>query len=108
MWVVQTRVVRWFRASAITAWPVVLVDPASDTPTIRKHEGVHYAQQRRWALWGLGVGLVVWWLLYLVVLPVGWNWWRWRWEREAYLAQGFTAEEIAGVLREPPYYLWWM
>ena len=80
---------------------------AAERQTIEKHEAVHYAQQRRWALWGVGVGLLVWFALYLLALPVGWNPWRYRWEREAYRANGFTDEEIAAMMREPPYYLWW-
>jgi len=106
--VVQTSVVRWFRASAITVWPFIFVMSDNLPSWVLKHERVHAEQQRRWALYGLGVGLLVWWALYLIALPVGWNWWRARWEREAYLAVGMPKEAIEHELHKAPYYLWWM
>jgi hypothetical protein len=106
--VVRTKAVRLARAGAITVWPLLLVDPEIELTEARvAHEGTHGEQQRRWFIYGLGVGLIVWWLLYLLALPVGWNWWRARWEREAYRAEGRSDDAIDEVLREPPYYLWW-
>lgn len=107
MWLVETSVVKIFRATAITVWPVLLVAPGKIPVAILTHEGVHAKQQRRWFVWGLGVGLLVWHLLYLLALPVGWNPWRAKWEREAYRANGFSDETISRMLRKPPYYLWW-
>jgi hypothetical protein len=72
-----------------------------------EHERVHYEQQRRWALYGLGVGLLAWFLLYLFFLPVWKNPFRDRWEREAYhKAQGYSDEVIDAILVRRPYYLW--
>jgi len=99
--------IRVFGACAITVWPVVLVVGVPDAATV-KHEAVHLAQQRRWAIYGLGVGLLVWHLLYLLALPVGWNPWRRRWETEAYRANGIGEDRIKAILRARPYYLWWL
>jgi len=98
----------WLHASAVTAYPFVFADPSVKGRVRKgtlKHEAIHYAQQRRWCLYGLGVGLIVWWLLYLLAFPVKWNPWRRKWESEAYRACGFTEVEIARILRESPYYL---
>ena len=107
MWVIKTGAVDRLNASAVTAWPFVFVARDDLPPSVMIHEKVHYAQQRRWALWGLGVGLIIWHLLYLLALPFGWNPWRARWERAAYRANGYTDATISKMLREPPYYLWW-
>ncbi len=97
-------------ACAFTFWPFVFVHPrASENPRVLLHEGKHLEQQRRWAIYGLGVGLLVWYLLYLLALPVGWNPWRRKWETEALVAEGGNLHcDVAEILRRPPYYLWWM
>lgn len=95
-------------ASAVTVWPVILVSPLVEDrvlPALLTHEGVHLAQQRRWALYGFGVGLLLWWALYLLALPYGWNPWRRRWEVEAFRAEGISDDEIERVLRGRPYFL---
>jgi uncharacterized membrane protein len=95
-------------AIAFTFFPFVFVHPdAAPRESILTHEAVHYEQQRRWLIYGLGVGLLLWYLLYLLVLPVGWNPFRAKWEREAYLAQGRREAYIAKTLRGAPYWLWW-
>ena len=106
---VETKFVETFCAGAITVWPFIFINPkyANDEEMI-KHESVHCEQQRRWFIWGLGIGLVVWWLLYVLVLPFGWNYFRKKWETEAYRAEGMKDEEITATLKKPPYYLWWM
>jgi hypothetical protein len=107
--IIRTRIVDWLGASAVTVWPVVFVSPsitAAALPQVLKHENVHLAQQRRWLVYGLGVGLLAWFALYLLALPVWRNPWRRRWETEAYLAQGFTPVEIDLILRSQPYWLW--
>jgi len=105
--IIKTRIVRWFLASVITLWPFILIDPnCANNQTILAHERVHLAQQKRWAIYGLGVGLLVWYFLYLFCLPAWYNPWRRRWESEAYTkAQGYNDEMIAAILRHPPYYL---
>ena len=97
-------------AVAFTFWPWVFVRPsAAGDATVLLHESVHLEQQRRWALWGLVIpGLLAWYALYLLALPVGWNWWRARWERTAMKAEGRSHAEITATLRKAPYYLWWM
>jgi ABC-type multidrug transport system permease subunit len=104
--IVPTRIVGLFSASAITVFPFILVYPGELTPELMAHEGVHYAEQRRWALYGLGIGLLVWFALYLLALPALWNPLRRGTETRAYLAQGFSEERIRQVLRERPYWLW--
>ena len=100
-------------ASAITIWPCVLVsrDVASWSERTRDlllvHESVHLAQQRRWFVRGLGVGLLAWWLLYLLCLPIGWNPFRRRAELEAYRAQGVPDSATMILLRLAPYWLRW-
>lgn len=98
-------------ASAITVWPLILVSPRVvgevQLANLLHHERVHVEQQRRWALYGLGVGLLLWWALYLLALPVGINPWRQRWETEAYRAGGYPDPVIRSALRRSPYWLWW-
>lgn len=109
MRLVRTKAVRWIRASAVTVFPFVFLDPDIiwENP-IKGHEGAHYEQQRRWAMYGLGIGLLVWFALYLLVLPVGWNPFREKCEREAFRAGGwYQSWEVDQILKKPPYYLWW-
>jgi len=94
-------------AGAFTAYPFMFIRKGCVSSYLA-HETVHYEQQRRWAIYGLGVGLLVWFALYLFALPVGWNPFRAKWEREAF-RQGshYTDEAITRILQRPPYYLWW-
>lgn len=94
-------------ACAFTVWPFVFVHPLfAKNPSVAIHESVHLEQQRAWVIYGLGVGLLVWFALYLFVLPVGWNFFRRKWETEAMLAEGRDPGEIRDTLRRAPYYLW--
>jgi hypothetical protein len=107
--VIKTNIPLWFGAAAITIFPFILVMknvPERSLVTLALHEGVHYAQQKRWFKYGLGVGLIAWFILYLGVLPVGWNPFRKKWETEAFLAQGYSEDQITRILHEGPYYLW--
>jgi hypothetical protein len=103
--------VELFNATAMTVWPFVFISPkVGDGPMLRMalvHEDVHYHQQGQWLVYGLGVGLLVWFFLYLFCLPMYWNYWRRKWETEAMEAQGLSAREIAWKLTQPPYYLTW-
>jgi hypothetical protein len=108
--------VAWVGACAITVWPLILVDPMVKASLDRGgilgqstllHERVHLAQQRRWLIWGLGVGLLAWFAAYLLLLPCGANPFRARWERAAFAAQGLSEAEITEILKKRPYYLWW-
>jgi hypothetical protein len=95
-------------AIAVTIWPLILVHPSvAKNARVLRHEGVHFEDQRRWFIYGLGVGLLVWWLLYLLALPVGWNPMRSHAERRAMRAEGRRDDEIRWALRKAPYYLWW-
>lgn len=109
--IVRTRLPLLFRAVAITFWPFVFVVPdisARQLENIMLHENVHLRQQKRWAIYGLGIGLLAWYALYLLALPVGYNPWRYRWESEAFKAQGYVNDdEVHTMLQEAPYYLWW-
>jgi hypothetical protein len=102
----------WIGSAAITIFPFVFMDPGIVAGSIEythllMHEGTHWQQQRRWAIYGLGIGLLLWWVLYLLVLPVGWNPWRRHWETEAYRAEGLLDSRIRETLRQAPYFLWW-
>jgi hypothetical protein len=96
-------------ALAFTAYPVIFVSREVVSPTwlgnLLLHERVHLGQQRRWALFGLGVGLLAWWVLYLAALPMWWNPLRRSAETEAYRAQGFTDAQINTWLTQAPYWL---
>lgn len=75
---------------------------------VMDHEEVHLEQQRQWFVRGLGVGLLAWFLLYLLVLPAGWNPFRERWEREAYIRGSKIApDKVAEILRKAPYWIIW-
>ena len=106
--IIETNLPRLLGASAITIWPVILIAPGLD-PNLRQmvltHERVHLVQQRRWAVYGLGVGLLAWFFLYLFCLPVAWNPWRRKWETEAYRADGYSDAWIKRTLRLAPYWL---
>jgi hypothetical protein len=86
-------------------WPLVILGPRSGDEAL-EHELVHIRQQERWLVRGLGVGLPLWFFLYLFALPVGWNPWRRRWEAEAYRRDGRSEAEIERILSGPPYRLW--
>ena len=107
---IDIKLIRLFGASAITFYPWIFIYPyllPAQRVLILRHEQVHLAQQRRWTLYGLGIGLLMWHFLYLFCLPVGWNPWRRRWETEAYKkANGLKQEEIDAILCKAPYYLW--
>lgn len=108
--IIKTNIVHWFKACAITAYPFIFASNLLKGPVLKQiliHEMVHWTQQRRWFFWGLGVGLLVWYLLYLLVLPVGWNPFRRKWETEAMRAAGVMGQEISWKLKRAPYYLWW-
>ena len=108
MKVVKTKLVRYIQTNALTIFPFTFVDPVyADDLALLKHEGVHQKQQKPWAIYGLGVGLLAWFFLYELVLPVGWNPWRRKWETEAYIAQGVDLETINNMMKQAPYYLWW-
>jgi hypothetical protein len=94
----------------MTAYPFIILDPKlldqmAWHDSVLEHEKVHLAQQRRWFIYGLGVGLLVWAALYWLALPVWWNPWRRRWETEAFRKQGLTDSRIREILAKRPYYL---
>jgi hypothetical protein len=110
MIVVKTKLVRWVGAAAMTFYPFVFIDPIwVSWPSILAHEAIHIRQQRSWAIYGLGIGLLAWYLLYLLALPVGWNPFRYKWEYEAYKeGSKYSDETIKKIMKQRPYYLWWM
>lgn len=110
MKIIKTNKVSWFKAGAITIFPFIFIHPnlMGDWLTI-EHEIIHYEQQKRWAIYGLGIGLIAWYMLYLLALPVGWNPFRYKWEMEAYTEGSlYSVETTKKILKQPPYYLWWM
>jgi len=105
--IIVTNKVLWFKAIAITFYPFIFIAPGyADTLTVLMHEQIHYNQQRQWAIYGLGVGLIAWYLLYLLCLPVWYNPFRRKWETEAYRkAQKYDDATIKIILTQAPYYL---
>ncbi|HET6496686.1 MAG TPA: hypothetical protein VFH61_15120 [Thermoleophilia bacterium] len=94
-------------AGAFALFPVgVFVKPGQWSLERAAHEAVHWRHQKAWCLWGLGVGLLLWFLLYLIFLPVGWNPLREFTERRAFRAEGYIDAQIDMMLRRKPYYLW--
>lgn len=112
--IVETKIVRWFSAGAITVFPFIFIDPLwklvspSEYQKIITHESVHINQQLKWFKYGFIIGLLAWYLIYLLCLPVGWNYFRYKWEEEAYKAEGFNDITIHNIMKQAPYYLWWM
>ena len=103
---------RWFGAVAFTSWPFIFLTKdflgmsETDRRCVMQHEQIHIAQQQRWVVYGLGVGLLVYHFLYMLCLPFYWNYWRRKWETEAYSqADGMSLEEINDMLRRAPYWL---
>ena len=97
--------------AAITVWPFIFIskEQVSDLDNLRvilKHEDIHLAQQRRWAIYGLGIGLIVWFFLYELCLPIWYNPWRRKWETEAY-SKGNNLDNgsIDIILQGEPYFL---
>ena len=101
------RFLKWIGAAAMTVYPFIIIDPRYlDNTILIEHEMVHIEQQKRWFKYGLGIGLLLWFFLYLLVLPVYWNPFRRKWETEAYKkAQKFSNEQIDEILSKAPYYL---
>jgi hypothetical protein len=129
--IIKTRLLALLRIGAITIFPFILIQPKlADDEEVLHHEHIHWYQQLRWLLVGgvigvtaacllypysdwflflMGIGLFAWYFLYLLVLPVGWNYFRYKWEREAYkTANKLTDEEVKERLKKHPYHLWWM
>lgn len=108
--IIETRLVRLVGACAVTAFPFIFVEPGQGAQLLEvtlRHEGVHLRQQRRWFVYGLGVGLLAWHFLYLFCLPFGVNPWRRKWETEAFReGERYLPVQIDAVLSRPPYYLW--
>jgi hypothetical protein len=138
MKIIKTKLVSLVGAAAITIWPIgIFIHPkhAKNVRTIA-HEETHGKQQKRWfenglligfllwisfcltpitsSIWFLtsplflSIGLISWHFLYLLCLPVGWNYFRYKWEVEAYKTDSYLIEEdIRAILKGKPYYLWW-
>lgn len=120
----------WVPTDGITVWPFLFLRVVPDNG-MWKHEAVHWDQQGLTVLVGAFVGaciatltghgwwlaaggpsgLLLWYWLYLVGLPiglpVGWNPFRAWMELQALRAQGFSEAEARAKLRKPPYRLWW-
>jgi len=109
--IITSKIVKWFGICGITIYPFIFIAPSISklvTDDILIHETVHYMQQRRWALYGLGIGLLFWHFLYLFALPFIYNPFRRKWETEAYRVNGWSDEFIKkNILRGYPYYLIW-
>lgn len=104
--VVETSVVFYLLSGggAITIFPFVFVYPASRERAL-PHETAHWRQQRRWGIYGSGIGLLAWFLAYVLLFPAVWNPFRRRWETEAFRVDGKTDDEIDAILRGWPYLL---
>lgn len=105
---IQCRALSWIGASACTVYPIgVLVHPDyyPPRPWLSAHEGTHWRQQRAWWLRAGPLGLLAWYGLYLLALPVWWNRWRRAWESEAMRIEGRSEAQIAEALRGAPYWL---
>jgi hypothetical protein len=106
MCIVETAAVDYVRASAVTVYPFIFVSPnVLGRKEVLTHELVHYEQQKRWTIYGCGIGLLLWFALYLFCLPVCYNPFRRAWETEAFEAEGFTRPFIHEILKGAPYYL---
>jgi hypothetical protein len=97
-------------AVAFTAYPFIFIKKRfkgnkNILNDLLPHEMVHYERQKKWFIYGLGIGLILWFILYLFVLPFYWNPFRRKWETEAFMADGYTLEKIDEILSKPPYYL---
>lgn len=136
--VILSKIPRLLNASAFTVCPVIFLDPACRNRMILEHERVHLRQQFLFGIVGAMLGMLIWialgwplqpmsfvlvalglvegWVcgqllwrgLYLLALPVGWNPFRYRWEMEAYRTEVLDDVHIKRILKQAPYYLWWM
>lgn len=91
----------------ITLYPFIFLGKAAKGDVLR-HELTHYRQQDKW--WAIAgpLGVLAWILVYLLVLPIGFNPWRSCWEYEAYrMGQNLTDRQIQAKLRRWPYFLFW-
>lgn len=106
--IVRTNIIKLIGAAGVTIFPFIFINPAYESQKLLDHELIHFNQQKRWALYGLGIGLLVWFFLYLCILPIGWNPFRYKWESEAYRTANFLSnKEIKQKLQARPYFLWW-
>lgn len=98
----------WFGFSAFTLYPFIFYVGTLGNLT-RKHELIHIDQQKRWCKWYTLwiVGLIAWFFMYLLILPVGWNYWRYKWEREAYTKGSGINEALTKKILSRDYFLWW-
>ena len=95
----------WF--VGLTIYPFIFLTKTHSVGTI-EHERIHIRQQDKWWAWAGPLGLLLWFSLYLIVFPIGWNPFRWKWEYEAYSeANGYVDEKIREKMKKSPYFLWW-
>jgi hypothetical protein len=95
-----------FNIGAVTIFPFIIIAKGCGDDITVMHEGVHYMQQRNWFRYGIGIGLLLWFFVYIFVLPCYWNPFRRKWETEAYShANGYDADTIDMILGLAPYWL---
>jgi len=95
--------IKWFFGfGAVTVYPFIFYVNALSADT-RRHELIHFEQQSKWVKWyTLYIfGWLAWFFLYLLVLPLGWNYWRFKWEFEAFTkGSGYTESLTKEILRK--------
>lgn len=112
----KTRVIKlpwrlWF--AGFTMYPFVFLTRRAKerTPSYGStldHEMVHIKQQGKWWGWGGPIGWLLWFFLYIFILPVGWNPFRWKWEEEAFRIGSRYPDDHSKRRLRTYYMLWFM
>ncbi len=98
----------WFGFTALTIYPFIFY-VGSLSESTRRHELIHIDQQGKWCKWYTFwiVGLLAWFFMYFLVLPIGWNYWRYKWEYEAFTKGSGYSDSLAKEILNRNYLLWW-
>ena len=87
-----------FMASFYTTVGETIYGPRGSShqnPTVIAHEKIHIEQLHFWG--------ILYWVLYVLALPIGFNPWRTYWEAQAYLKTGTSKETVIKHLSGPSY-----
>ena len=104
----KTIKIPWFFGfAAVTVYPFIF-HVGRLYARVKAHEEIHLKQQRKWCKWyTLWLpGLMAWFFLYLLVLPIGWNYFRFKWEYEAYTEGSKYTDAKAKQIIKDKYLLW--
>jgi len=104
----EIKIPYFFGFAAFTLYPFIFY-VGSLSHSTRRHELIHIEQQKAWCKWyTLYIfGLLAWLFMYLLVLPIGWNYWRYKWEFAAFTRGSGYTDSLTKEILKNNYLLFW-